>query len=866
MLLITLFCNVKNIYLTIVLSVICLISQAQVITIAEARTKALGTTVTIRGIVLNGDEIGTSRYIDDGTGGIGVYSLLNSTLHRGDSIEVSGVLGHFNNLLQLSSNVTFTKLDSNKALPQPIVFNGVNAGAFAKAYESRLVMIKGITSLANISGTTCTGAASVFAGNKNYCLNNASATPVRVSNPTNGAGDIIGKNAPSGSIAIVGIMSMFNKGALPGGGTTTDPQYYDTTLSSGFQLLARLYEDFILPAKPNFIEDPKPTWNLKTQLPNIKENEIEVEFTTQNLGTTFLEFGTTPTFGSSLGDSLYVKKHIVTLSGLSPATIYYIRATSSNPNGVSVSKISSVVTKSNSTGSIKVYFNHMPDTSLATFNKAVYLDKQMDDTVFAYMNRATKSIDLAIYNLNPTNLADFIKALNDAHTRGVRVRVVYEGSTANIGLNSLDPAIGIIGRNDVGTIMHNKFMAIDADDENAKNAMVWTGTTNLTKAQIETDQNSIIFIQDQSLARAYTLEFEEMFGSTTNLPNVNKSKFGAKKSNNTPHDFIIGGKYIEQYFSPSDLTTSHIINSFNTANTDQYFMSMSFTRSDISTAIRNRAYAGAYGAGIMNDTTGASANVFNMLAANNVLGTRVYIDNQSGIMHEKTGIIDANNCGSDPLVLSGSHNWSNNAENDNDENIVIIHDADITNQYYQSFSSLYKAVSGKTLKGFVNFIADAYITDKTTSINFADKSTIKPNTWSWDFGDGKTDNGAATTSHKYDAAGTYKVKLIASNGTISDSSVQYVVINDNIGFIKTIDYQNITVYPNPASNYIYIQTTQRNSNNIFIYDMSGRIITSKVMKNNTEAFDISALSKGLYILQVTNTEGASIYNQKIIVQ
>ena len=92
------------------------------------------------------------------------------------------------------------------------------------------------------------------------------------------------------------------------------------------------------------------------------------------------------------------------------------------------------------------------------------------------------------------------------------------------------------------------------------------------------------------------------------------------------------------------------------------------------------------------------------------------------------------------------------------------------------------------------------------------------------------------------------------------------MINDNIGFIKTIDYQNISVYPNPASNYIYIQTTQRNSNNIFIFDMSGRMITSKVMKNNTEVFDISTLSKGLYILQVTNTEGASIYNQKIIVQ
>ena len=37
-------------------------------------------------------------------------------------------------------------------------------------------------------------------------------------------------------------------------------------------------------------------------------------------------------------------------------------------------------------------------------------------------------------------------------------------------------------------------------------------------------------------------------------------------------------------------------------------------------------------------------------------------------------IADANEIGSDPTILTGSHNWSNNAENNSDENTMIIHD------------------------------------------------------------------------------------------------------------------------------------------------------------------------------------------------
>ena len=41
--------------------------------IAEARTYAIGSVVTITGIVTNGPELGSIRYLQDGTAGIAVF-------------------------------------------------------------------------------------------------------------------------------------------------------------------------------------------------------------------------------------------------------------------------------------------------------------------------------------------------------------------------------------------------------------------------------------------------------------------------------------------------------------------------------------------------------------------------------------------------------------------------------------------------------------------------------------------------------------------------------------------------------------------------------------------------------------------------
>ena len=830
-------------------------SQAQVITIAEARTKAINTGVVVRGVITNGGELGTSRFVQDGTAGIGIYSATIGTLERGDSVEVSGDLGHFNNLLQISNNVTITVIQKGLPLPAPIQFNYPFNSAFAFKYEGSLVQLNNVTSIKSISGSSCGNTPSSFAGNTNYCLNSAISTPMRVTNPSAGFGDIINKNVPSGTFSVVGIMSMFNNGALAGGGTTTDPKYYDTTLTTGFQFLVRLYEDFVLPPIPNFLSDPYAI--------SIGQDSITLSFQTQNDGSTRLDYDTNAAIGIAVGDSTLTKNHIYTLKNLTPATIYYLTATATNTNGTSVSRMVRLATASKSTGEIRVYFTQPVDNSVATFKNAIFLDKTFADTLINYINLTQHTLDLAIYNINPSGVSNFVTALNNAYARGVKVRVVGCGSTASIGLASLDANIGVIQRPvQSPNIMHDKFMIIDANDSDPNNAWLWGGSCNLTKAQMQTDRNNVLFIQDQTLAKAYTIEFEEMFGSSGLTPNASNAKFGATKADNTPHEFNIGGRWVEQYFSPSDHTTAHIINTANTANKDEYHCVLSFTRSDIATALRNRAYANVYGAGMVDDTAGsfAAINVVNILAAANVYDTRMKVDNKSSQLHNKYLIVDCNSEKSDPIVLTGSHNWSGNAETDNDENTLVIHDDTIANLYYQEFIARYNEVGGAGIHGLANFKATNYTPNPFDSINFKNLTTIKNvTTYTWDFGDGQTST-LTNPQHYYTAAGIYTVKLTATDGTLTDVEQQTINVGNFNGIANTPERISFMIYPNPSNEYINIETIAT-QNKINIYNTLGELLyTSNNANTTTMQIPTAHLANGIYYIYINGQASKFVVN------
>jgi phosphatidylserine/phosphatidylglycerophosphate/cardiolipin synthase-like enzyme len=187
------------------------------------------------------------------------------------------------------------------------------------------------------------------------------------------------------------------------------------------------------------------------------------------------------------------------------------------------------------------------------------------------------------------------------------------------------------------------------------------------------------------------MEFNEMWGSDTETPNATFSRFGARKSDNTPHRFLIGGRIIESYFSPSDRTTSHIVSALNAAQHSIGFQLLTLTRSEIGSALVNQKLAGRKVRGDL-DNGSDQGTQYPYLIANGV-DVRLKTG-ASGLLHHKYGIIDAEDPHWNSATITGSHNWTSAAENTNNENCLFVYDGNITNQYLQEFAARYYQFGG----------------------------------------------------------------------------------------------------------------------------------------------------------------------------
>lgn len=346
---------------------------------------------------------------------------------------------------------------------------------------------------------------------------------------------------------------------------------------------------------------------------------------------------------------------------------------------------------------IKFYFNHPVDNSVSTGVNAVYLNFCMADTLVNYINRAKYTIDVAVYNFSTGSYASVSTAINNAYSRGVKVRWIFDSSSSNTALAGLNPLINTLGSPTTSSygIMHDKFMIIDAYSANPSDAIVWTGATNWGYSQFNTDYNNTVIFQDSALAHAFTGEFNQMWGGAGIAPVLSNSKFGPKKKDLGRHSFTIEGHLVELYFSPSDNTNSKIQNAISSANTDVYFGMYAFTDNTDASLINSKYSGGVYAAGIVDNfsTTYTSYSMLSTALAGNL---KVYTS--GGLYHNKFLIVDPSDKCSDPQVLTGSHNWSFSADTKNDENTVIIHSDTAANIYYQSFRADFAALGGALTK------------------------------------------------------------------------------------------------------------------------------------------------------------------------
>ncbi len=633
----------------------------------------LGDLVTLRGIVTVSNQFGSPSYIQDNSGGISIYGpTFSNAVQPGDEVLVSGTITQFNGLNQLESPTLHSILSSGNevepVLATPSMLSGDGVSGIEN-YEGRLVRVNGVL-VTELNGTTFSNWAY-----RNYMLTGSSASDtvqIRIDNDT----QIIGMVAPAGRFDVVGVLSQF-KTSLP--------------FIGGYQLMPRIPSD-VISNGPIIERYPEEV--------DLTSNSITLDWSTINPGTSRIRYGFTTNYelGVIEPDNDLRTTHNVTVPGLDVATIYNLQVFSVANSDTSFSSniISSTTSAFPTTGEINVYFNNSVNTSVSSGVNA-NANANFTDLLIQKLNNAKRSIDVALYSLSGTVGANIATALVNAKNRGVKVRVIGEYDNRNtapwttLSSNGIPVINDAFGNNDGSGLHHNKFFIIDYRGGAADSVWVIMGSWNPTDPGTNDDRQNLVMFQDVALAGAYTVEFQEEWGSSTDTPNSVNSRFGSRKFNNTPHNFVIGGVKVQSYFSPSDGTTSRIAKTLGKAEKSINGCVMTLTRRDLADtiiAVKNR---GSKTRLVLSNNTD-SGTQFSYLQSN---GVDIRLKGFTpGLLHHKYAVVDAEPFGYTPYVITGSHNWSSSAENSNDENTVIIQDNQIGNFYLQEFAARYYEAGG----------------------------------------------------------------------------------------------------------------------------------------------------------------------------
>lgn len=288
-----------------------------------------------------------------------------------------------------------------------------------------------------------------------------------------------------------------------------------------------------------------------------------------------------------------------------------------------------------------------------------------DADLAAAIEAARLSVDVAVYDLNLWSVRD---AMIAAHRRGVAVRLVTDSDNIeNEEIQDLKGAdIPVLGDRRE-SLMHNKFAIIDGRE-------IWSGSMNFTINDAYKNNNNLIRIRSAELAEDYTNEFEEMFI---------RDQFGQGSPANTPYpSLVVEGTPLEIYFSPDDGVAAHLVEHIQQARRSIHFLAYSFTSDAIAATILERAQSGVAVSGVL-EASQAETNFGGEYRRLLDAGIDVRLDSNVYNMHHKVIIIDGQ------VVVTGSYNFSANAEERNDENLLIIDNQAFAKQFEQEFEEIF---------------------------------------------------------------------------------------------------------------------------------------------------------------------------------
>lgn len=110
------------------------------------------------------------------------------------------------------------------------------------------------------------------------------------------------------------------------------------------------------------------------------------------------------------------------------------------------------------------------------------------------------------------------------------------------------------------------------------------------------------------------------------------------------------------------------------------------------------------------------------------------------------------------------------------------------------------------------------------------------------------------------------VKYVLKNGTAQIDTltyITYVVIASGVNELKN-NYKDVSVYPNPASNYIIVNGLKPGNTEIQIRNINGELVMKNVLKEQKTRIETNVLPSGLYFYELTENN-KSVKTGKLLI-
>ena len=350
-----------------------------------------GQAVTTSGIVTA--VFGPGFFIQDGQGewnGIYVYGSNNVSV--GDEVMITGTVVEYYDLTEINNITDLQTISSGNDLPDPEILGTWDVND--ESWESVLVKIEE----AHCTNTNL--------GYGEWELNDGSG-PCRVDD--------------------LGIVYSPDLGISY---AVTGPLYFSF---DDFKIEPRDENDIQILETIYFITEPEQQ--------NLSKTGFTLSWETNTAATTELFYGTTPQFElghlSVPGNATF---HEIELTGLSAGSVYYVRPFSvATPDTTPFYK-GTYATVSNSSGKIKLIFNHDIDETVAIDEVATWTS-HIADSVISILNMAQQTLDITMYEQESDEI---VAAINAAYDRGVEVRYITDDIGNNPALENLNTNIQVL--------------------------------------------------------------------------------------------------------------------------------------------------------------------------------------------------------------------------------------------------------------------------------------------------------------------------------------------------------------------------------------------------------------------------------------